>query len=88
MQAIANRLPMEQQQMVSLEDVKDEIFDMIKPEDPAKITLQDLIRSKMGHIFVNILIDVNEFWSYEFRETLAANYTPDNEPIQSPIKPL
>lgn len=24
-------------------DVKDEIFDMVKPKDPLKITLQDLI---------------------------------------------
>jgi serine/threonine-protein phosphatase 2A regulatory subunit B'' len=31
------------QDPVSFEDVKDEIFDMIKPADPLKITLQDLI---------------------------------------------
>lgn len=28
---------------VNFEDVKDEIFDMIKPLDPLKITLKDLI---------------------------------------------
>jgi len=61
-----------------LDDIKDEIFDMINPEDPAKITLKDIIRSKMGHILVNILIDFNGFWSYEFRETLANNRVPDN----------
>ncbi|XP_060844459.1 serine/threonine-protein phosphatase 2A regulatory subunit B'' subunit gamma-like [Rhopalosiphum padi] len=76
--AVAERLPKEQQQMVSMEDIKDEIFDMIKPEDPAKITLKDIIRSKMGHILVNILIDFNGFWSYEFRETLANNSISDN----------
>ncbi|XP_060858764.1 serine/threonine-protein phosphatase 2A regulatory subunit B'' subunit gamma-like isoform X2 [Metopolophium dirhodum] len=76
--AVADRLPKEQQQMVSLEDIKDEIFDMIKPEDPNKITLKDIIRSKMGHVLVNILIDFNGFWSYEFRETLANNRIPDN----------
>jgi len=70
-------LPKDQQQMVSLEDIKDEIFDMIKPEDPAKITLKDIICSQMGHILVNILIDFNGFWSYEFRETLANNRIPD-----------
>jgi len=75
---VADRLPKEQQQMVSLEDIKDEIFDMIKPEDPNKITLKDIIRSKMGHILVNILIDFNGFWSYEFRETLANKRIPDN----------
>lgn len=64
--------------MVSMDDIKDEIFDMIKPEDPTKITLKDIIRSKMGHVLVNILIDFNGFWSYEFRETLATNSISDN----------
>lgn len=65
--------------MVSLEDIKDEIFDMVKPEDPAKITLKDIIRCRLGHIFMNILIDVNGFWSYEFRETSAPNFLADND---------
>lgn len=65
--------------MISLDDIKDEIFDMIMPENPTKITLKDMIRSGMGHILVNILIDVNGFWSYEFRETLAANRVPKND---------
>jgi len=29
---------------ISFDDVKDEIFDMVKPKDPFKITLNDLIR--------------------------------------------
>lgn len=28
---------------VKFEDVKDEIFDMVKPADPGRITLQDLL---------------------------------------------
>uniref|UniRef100_A0A2S2QCY4 Serine/threonine-protein phosphatase 2A regulatory subunit B'' subunit gamma n=1 Tax=Sipha flava TaxID=143950 RepID=A0A2S2QCY4_9HEMI len=77
--AVAERLPQEQRQMVSLDDIKDEIFDMIKPKDPIKITLKDIIESGMGHIFINILIDFNGFWSYEFRDTLAANRVTDNK---------
>lgn len=65
--------------MVSLEDIKDEIFDMIKPENLTKITLKDIIRSGMGHVFVSILIDVNGFCSYEFRETLASNNVQNND---------
>lgn len=65
--------------MVSLEDIKDEIFDMIKPEDPMKITLKDIINSKMGHVLVNILIDINGFWSYEFRESQGANNRVGND---------
>lgn len=31
------------QEPVNFDDVKDEIFDMVKPADPCKITLQDLL---------------------------------------------
>jgi serine/threonine-protein phosphatase 2A regulatory subunit B'' len=32
------------QEPVSFDDIKNEIFDMIKPEDPLKVTPSDLIR--------------------------------------------
>jgi len=31
------------QEPVSFQDVKDEIFDMVKPADPLKLTLEDLV---------------------------------------------
>jgi len=49
-------------------DVKDEIFDMVAPTDPLKITLTDLISSGQGDTVVSILTDLNGFWSYENRE--------------------
>ena len=55
------------------EDVKDEIFDMVRPKDPYKITLQDLINSAQGDTVVSILIDLNGFWTYENREVLASD---------------
>ncbi|GBP79511.1 hypothetical protein EVAR_58522_1 [Eumeta japonica] len=57
---------------VNFEDVKDEIFDMVRPEDPSKITLQDLIRSGHGHTAISILLELHGFWAYENREALAA----------------
>lgn len=36
-------MTMHGQEPVSFDDVKDEIFDMVKPADPCKITLQDLL---------------------------------------------
>ena len=33
------------QEPVTLNDVKDEIYDMVKPVDPLNITLQDLTKS-------------------------------------------
>lgn len=43
LQAIQEQMTMHGQEPVSFEDVKDEIFDMVKPADPCKITLQDLL---------------------------------------------
>eukprot|EP00064_Thunnus_orientalis_P011971 superscaffoldBa00001784_g12004 len=52
---------------------RDEIFDMVKPKDPYKITLQDLVNSCQGDTVTSILIDLNGFWTYENREVLVAN---------------
>lgn len=52
---------------------QDEIFDMVKPKDPLKISLQDLINSNQGDTVTTILIDLNGFWTYENREALVAN---------------
>lgn len=53
---------------VNFEDVKDEIFDMVKPSDPTKITLKDLINCGQGDTVVSILIEFHKFWAYENRE--------------------
>lgn len=37
-------MELHKQEIVAFEDVKDEIFDMVRPADPLKLTLQDLIR--------------------------------------------
>ncbi|CAG9131508.1 unnamed protein product [Plutella xylostella] len=57
---------------VNFDDVKDEIFDMVRPEHPSRITLQDLIKSGHGHTAVSILLELHGFWAYENREALAA----------------
>ena len=58
------------QDPVKFEDVKDEIFDMVRPLDPLRIKLDDLIKSGNGDTVVSILIDLNGFWTYENREVL------------------
>lgn len=66
--AIQEQMRRHNQDPISFEDVKDEIFDMVKPKDPLKITLQDLITSGKGDTVLSILIDLNDFWTYENRE--------------------
>ncbi|ESO06989.1 hypothetical protein HELRODRAFT_191272 [Helobdella robusta] len=54
--------------VVSFEDIKNEIFDMVRPMKPNQITCQDLVKSGQASTIVGLLIDVNSFWSYENRE--------------------
>ena len=61
------------QDPVKFEDVKDEIFDMVRPKDPLRITLQDLVACGQGETVVSILIDLNGFWTYENRENIVSD---------------
>ncbi|XP_046458260.1 serine/threonine-protein phosphatase 2A regulatory subunit B'' subunit gamma-like [Daphnia pulex] len=58
------------QEVVAFDDVNDEIFDMVRPADPSKITLHDLINCGYGETVINILIDLDGFWTYENREAV------------------
>lgn len=53
-----------------IEDVRDEIWDMVKPADPLKITLADLLACKQGGTVASMLIDVRGFWAHDNRENL------------------
>ncbi|CAG9466850.1 unnamed protein product [Pedinophyceae sp. YPF-701] len=53
------------------EDVKDEIFDMVRPKDPLHITLDDLARCGAGPLVVGMLCDVHTFVSYDCRENFS-----------------
>ncbi|KAA0190807.1 hypothetical protein FBUS_07635 [Fasciolopsis buskii] len=60
-------------------DIQDEIFHMIGPANPAYITLDDLIRCGKGDAIVNILTDINGFWTHENREMFATDYPDEAE---------
>ena len=49
---------------------QDEIYDMVHPADPLKITFEDLTASKMGATVLFMLVDANGFWQYDHRESL------------------
>ena len=57
---------------MTVEDVKDEIFDMVKPADPTKITFKDFEKCRVGDIIVSMLTDLNGFWEYDNRENIIA----------------
>ncbi|XP_026466973.1 serine/threonine-protein phosphatase 2A regulatory subunit B'' subunit gamma-like isoform X2 [Ctenocephalides felis] len=66
---------------VLFENIKDEIFDMVKPEDPTRITLKDIINSQQGDTLVSILIELHGFLAYENRELVITD-TPKEESMQ------
>lgn len=51
-------------------DVRDEIFDMVKPANTGRITLEDLKRCGCAHTVFEILCDHTGFWRYDNRESL------------------
>lgn len=81
--AIQKQLKKYGHEPVPLRDIQDEIFDMVKPSNPYKISLIDLINSGQGEIVVNILIDLNGFWTHENRETLVAESNSSSNQTQS-----
>ncbi|XP_070073020.1 serine/threonine-protein phosphatase 2A regulatory subunit B'' subunit gamma-like isoform X2 [Drosophila takahashii] len=65
---IEARLKTSKTEGVKFQDLKDEIFDMVRPRDPLKITLKDLINSGQGDTVLSILIEFDKFLAYEYRE--------------------
>jgi serine/threonine-protein phosphatase 2A regulatory subunit B'' len=51
-------------------DVRDEIFDMVKPAQVGWITLEDLQTCGCAHTVFEILCDHTGFWRYDNRESL------------------
>ncbi|ACO61260.1 predicted protein, partial [Micromonas commoda] len=51
-------------------DVQDEIFDMVKPAEAGRITLEDLQRCGCAGTVIEILCDHTGFWRYDNRENL------------------
>lgn len=66
---IVTKLELKDKFGFNVEDVKDEIFDMSKPQTPFAITLQDLINCGQGDIIVSMLIDAKAFYDYDQRES-------------------
>merc|ERR1711920_252061 len=55
---------------ISVYDVTDQIFDMVKSETPGIITMEDLINCRQGGTVLSMLIDAAAFWRYDNRESL------------------
>ncbi|KHJ93935.1 hypothetical protein OESDEN_06143 [Oesophagostomum dentatum] len=54
------------------DDIADEVIDMIHASDPTRITVDEVIASRMADTALGILIDYHAFLKYENREEEAA----------------
>lgn len=77
--AIVRILEARKLEVASLDDVKDEIFDMVKPKSPKHITCQDLMNCRQGGTVLSMLIDAAAFWRYDNRESLMMEPDDDDE---------
>ncbi|KAA0715611.1 Serine/threonine-protein phosphatase 2A [Triplophysa tibetana] len=54
------------------EDCLCQMLDLVKPEIPGKITLRDLKRCKLSHIFFDTLFNIEKYLDHEQRDPLMA----------------
>lgn len=67
--AVITKLEARMQMDYKVDDLKDELWDMAKPQSPYCITLQDLITCGVGDIIVSMLTDAKAFYEYDQRES-------------------
>lgn len=75
--AILRLLQTKKFDVASVDDVKDEIFDMVKAKQLGVITLPDLVNCRQGGTVLSMLIDAAAFWRYDNRENLMME--PDDD---------
>jgi len=76
--AIVKLLRAKSPDIASVDDVKDEIFDMVKSKTPGIITQQDLVQCRQGGTVLSMLIDATAFWLYDNRESLMMEQDDDD----------
>lgn len=67
--AIIQKLETKEKFGFRVEDVKDEIWDMAKPQHPYALTLEDLTTCGVGDTIIAMLIDAKDFYEYDQRES-------------------
>lgn len=77
--AIAKALR-ESYEVPSMELIVTEVFDMLRiPDSQAGASFEDFVKSKQGHVVISLLLDVNGFWRYDNRDSLANEQEEEEE---------
>jgi serine/threonine-protein phosphatase 2A regulatory subunit B'' len=72
---VVDKLVASGQEPVDVANVCDEIFDMVHPRQPGYLTLDDILRCKVGHTACSIPLDAAAFFAYDRREELKGDGT-------------
>jgi len=68
LRSVVEKLEARQKLGYRVEDIKDEIWDMAKPDTPHALVFNDLVKSNFGDTIVSILTDARAFYIYDQRE--------------------
>ncbi|XP_073530367.1 serine/threonine-protein phosphatase 2A regulatory subunit B'' subunit alpha isoform X1 [Phyllobates terribilis] len=61
------------------QDLLCQLLDLVKPEDEGRITLKDLKRCRMAHIFFDTCFNLEKYLDHEQRDPFAVQKDVDNE---------
>jgi Ca2+-binding EF-hand superfamily protein len=67
------------QEAIDFYDVRDEIFDVVKPSITGKITVTDLINCGQGDVVITLLTDAGGFFGYDTRELSVPDLPAETE---------
>ena len=56
--------------LLPFEDILCEMLDLVKPADPCKITLSDLKKCKLTHVFLNTFLNFKKFFEIQQRQNI------------------
>jgi serine/threonine-protein phosphatase 2A regulatory subunit B'' len=59
------------QEEVLFADIMCQLVDMVHPDDQHRFTKKDILRTKMGPLFFNVLFNMNKYLHYEHRDPVA-----------------
>ena len=80
---IISMLQQNGQEVLEFSDICTEIFDIVKPANPNRITCQDLINCSQADVVITLLTDFSGFNEYETRDMSDVDTVPleESEPV-------
>lgn len=69
------------QEVLDFKHICSEIFDMVRPMDPERITCADLIACSQADVVITLLTDFSGFNEYETRDLPVTDVRPESDTV-------